>query len=357
MGRRAIAVGILALGVAVGAFSLDVARDDPAYWFAGASGVAGAAFLAAGWALIGGGLVFWVRRPGSRFGPLLTAAGFAWFLAEWSNPGIGSSLAFTVGLCLYAACPPLVAHAVLAYPGGRLGSRAERGAVAVAYAGSLLVLGVLPALFRDPHAQAQGCTQCPDNLVLVEDRSSLAEDLTRAGVYLGLAWAIALAMLAALKFARAPSAARPVFAAGALYLGLVAGMFAASLESGFLANGTAEKRLWFGEAAALVALSALVGWSWVREPPSPLGRGTARRRPRTVAASGGLGTCSPGSRAIQTSSSPTRSAPVAVSSTRGAGRSSWTIARNRRSSSRTGMSWPCSPTRLGSSPTNSMSTR
>ena len=129
MGRRALALGIAALGLAVGTFSLDVARNDPSYWFAGTSTVAGMAFLAAGWALVGCGLAFWLRRPGNRFGPLLTAAGFAWFLPEWNNPAIGSSLAFTVGLCLYAACPPLVGHAVLAYPSGRLGSRTERGVV------------------------------------------------------------------------------------------------------------------------------------------------------------------------------------------------------------------------------------
>jgi hypothetical protein len=48
MGRRASALGIAAVGLAVGAFSLDVARDDPSYWFAGASTFAGVAFLAAG---------------------------------------------------------------------------------------------------------------------------------------------------------------------------------------------------------------------------------------------------------------------------------------------------------------------
>lgn len=68
----------------------------------------------------------------SRSGALLATAGLAWFLLEWNNPEIGSSLAFTLGLCLYSACPPLVGHTVLVYPGGRLGVWVERGAVAVA---------------------------------------------------------------------------------------------------------------------------------------------------------------------------------------------------------------------------------
>src|SRR5262245_21936385 len=113
--RRGVGLAISVLGIAVGVFTLDVARDDPGYWFAGASGLAGAALLAAGWALIACGLASWLQRPGSRWGLLLVAAGFAWFVPEWNNPGIASALAFTAGLCLYAACPPLVGHALLTY--------------------------------------------------------------------------------------------------------------------------------------------------------------------------------------------------------------------------------------------------
>jgi hypothetical protein len=57
MGRRALALGISALGLGVRAFSLHVARDEPGYWFAGDSTIAAVALLAAGWALIGCGLV------------------------------------------------------------------------------------------------------------------------------------------------------------------------------------------------------------------------------------------------------------------------------------------------------------
>jgi signal transduction histidine kinase len=262
MARKAVAVGIAALGGAVGVFSLDVARDDPSYWFAGSSPVAGAVFLAAGWSLLSCGLVFWLRRPGNGFGPLLAIAGLAWFLPEWNNPGIGSSLAFTVGLCLYSACPPLIGHATLAYPRGALVSVANRTAVLVAYVGAVLVLGVLPALFFDP--AAQGCADCPSNLVLLSDRSSLASSLTRFGLNLGLAWALALVVLAAAKVVGAPNATRPVFAAGAVYFALVGALFAVSLEHGFVSNGTLERRLWLGQGAALGALALAVAWRWVR---------------------------------------------------------------------------------------------
>jgi signal transduction histidine kinase len=261
MRRLAVAAAIAALGLAVGAFSLAVARDDPSYWFAGSSTVAAVALLVAGWALIGCGLAFWLRRPASRFGPLLAAAGFAWFLPEWNNPAVGSALAFTIGLCLYAAGPPLIGHAVLTYPEGRLGF-IERGAVVGAYAGAVLVLGLLPVLFFDP--RTQGCTQCPDNLLSVSNRGELSADLTRVGLYLGIAWALALAALAFWRVARASVPARAVFAAGAVYLGLVAAWFAASLERGELSNDALERRLWLGQAAALIVLAAGVTWSWAR---------------------------------------------------------------------------------------------
>jgi signal transduction histidine kinase len=259
--RSAVVAGLTVAGLAVGVLTLRVARDDPGYWFAGNSALGAIALLGAGWALIGFGLAFWWRRPGS-FGPLLAGAGFAWFLLEWSNPGIGSSLAFTIGLCLYAACPPLAGHAVLAFPRGTLASHAERAAVTVAYVGGVLVLGVLPALFFDPRATA--CWECPRNLVLVADRAELADDLTRIGVYLGVGWAVALAALATMRLARGTVATRPVFAAGVAYLCFLAATFAVSLDRGFLSNGTVERRLWIAEAIALVALALGVGWSWLR---------------------------------------------------------------------------------------------
>lgn len=268
MRRPLFALGVAAGGLAAGLFSLHVARQDPTVWFVGRSGVDGAAFLVAGWAAIGTGLAFWLRRPDSRFGPLLAAGGLAWFLLEWNNAGIGSALAFTTGLVLYASCAPVVAHAVLAHGSGRLGSDAERAGVAVAYAGALLVLGLLPALFFDPDSQAQGCSECPSNLVLVSDRANLADDLTRIGIYLGLAWAGALALLAAWKLARESGGARrtdgPILLAGGVYLGLVAAWYATSTDERILSSGTLARRLWLGQAAALIALAAGVAWSWAR---------------------------------------------------------------------------------------------
>ena len=262
MKRSALVLVISALGVAAGLFSLGVAQANPVSSFAGASVAGAVALLAGGWALIGCGLAFWWRRPESGFGPLLGVAGFAWYLPELNNPRVDWAPAFTAGLTLSWLCAALVAHAVLSYPSGRLGSGVARAAVALTYGGAILVLGVLPTLLSDP--AAHGCSQCPRNLALIADHPSAAEGLTEAGVYLGLVWALVVSALVTLRLVGASPSARPLFAAGTVYLALTAATFAVSLDRGFVTNGPFERRLWLAQAAALVALTASVGWGWMR---------------------------------------------------------------------------------------------
>jgi signal transduction histidine kinase len=138
--------------------------------------------------------------------------------------------------------------------------------VATAYGSSLLLLGLLPALVFDP--AAQGCSECPTNLVLVHGSPSLYEDFNRSGIYLGLVWAAAAVALLGRRLVRSTGALRgliaPVTGAGCLYLGLVAAEFGASLGRGYLSNDPLDRRLWLGAALALVLLSAAVAWSWLR---------------------------------------------------------------------------------------------
>jgi signal transduction histidine kinase len=270
MARKATLAAISACGIALGLFSLHVARSDPSYSFAGTSDAAGVAFLVAGWALIACGVGFTLVRPASRFGALLAAAGGAWFVSEWGNPGSGSAVVFTIGLCLSSACAPLAGHAVLAFPAGTVSGWAERAALAAAYAGGVLMLGVLPALLADPSAGA--CNDCPQNLVALDDHGRLADNVTRAGVYFGFAWSAALALLMLARVGRG-RAVRAVLLAGSGYTAVVAAMFAASFDRGFLWNGTLERRLWWAEAVLLVAVASAVAWSWLR----------ARRARSTVA--------------------------------------------------------------------------
>src|SRR5439155_18716793 len=79
-----------------------------------------------------GGVVAWWRRPQSRLGPLMVAAGFATFLStlQWTS----SDVPFTVGQTLDLVPVALFLHVFLAFPSGRLERRFERWLVAATYA-------------------------------------------------------------------------------------------------------------------------------------------------------------------------------------------------------------------------------
>jgi signal transduction histidine kinase len=80
---------------------------------------------------IGAGLIAWWRRPDSRFGPLMVAAGFVNFLAtlDWAT----AAVPFTIG-AVFDVLPPIVfLHVFLAYPTGRLVGRSDRAIVIGAY--------------------------------------------------------------------------------------------------------------------------------------------------------------------------------------------------------------------------------
>ena len=97
------------------------------------------------------GLVVWQRRPDTRTGVLLTAYPLAAVLADAWFVFPSSELATTVGLAMTLAAAPILVHAVLSYPTGRLTTRLDRGFVGVAYA--FAVLYALPyLLLYDPRA-------------------------------------------------------------------------------------------------------------------------------------------------------------------------------------------------------------
>lgn len=150
---RAMRFAVLAAGLGLGVFSMAVARGGAGYSFGGSSAFAGAAELVAGYALLAVGFTAWMRPRQARLGAILVAASFAWFLLEWSNPAAGS-VVFTTGLVLYAAAPPLVAHAMLAYPDGRVGWWPGRLGLALGYAARCSCSACSPPLSSIPVPRA-----------------------------------------------------------------------------------------------------------------------------------------------------------------------------------------------------------
>jgi signal transduction histidine kinase len=92
--------------------------------------------LLTGWSLIGCGLAGWARRPQSRSGALLAAAGFAWFVPDFTASGVGL-LGWLGTHALYLHRGPLV-QLVLTYPRGRVRGRVEGATVAVGYAAAVV---------------------------------------------------------------------------------------------------------------------------------------------------------------------------------------------------------------------------
>jgi signal transduction histidine kinase len=77
------------------------------------------------------GVFAWSRRPDSRFGPLMIAAGFAMFLSSlgWA----GAAGPHTIGLAFDLLPAVVFLHVFLAFPSGRLEHRFERLLVVAGY--------------------------------------------------------------------------------------------------------------------------------------------------------------------------------------------------------------------------------
>ncbi|HEX6712967.1 MAG TPA: histidine kinase [Thermoleophilaceae bacterium] len=275
MGMRLTRLALWPVTAAAAAATLAMARAHPDGSFAGRSVVGAAAELAPVLTLGAAGLLFWGSRPRNPIGPLLVAAALAWLLPEWTNAEAGSALLFTLGLIGSFACVALVVHVALAYPGGHLRSVFDKGAVALAYSGAFVVIGLVPALVFDP--RGEGCTVCPRNLALVHGDAALNEDLGRLGIRVAIGWTLIAVLAIALRALRGSRPALrsngPVLAAAAACIGLANAQAWHSAGRAFIVNDAADVRLWRWQAAALAVLGASVAWRLFR----------ARRMRRSVA--------------------------------------------------------------------------
>jgi signal transduction histidine kinase len=96
----------------------------------------GTLYPVVGTAYVGSGLLAWYRRPANRTGPLLVAAGLVMYVAGFEltgTPGLSA-----IGLVLSLAPIAVILHLLLAFPTGRLTTRAGR---TLAIAGYVLLGG------------------------------------------------------------------------------------------------------------------------------------------------------------------------------------------------------------------------
>jgi PAS domain S-box-containing protein len=180
--------------------------------------------LAAGWGFIGAGLFAWARWPGNRTGRLMVLVGFCWFLTVLNDAN--DPWLFTIGAALSSFFIAPFVHVLLGLPDGRLATRAERIAVAIAYPAALLANVTLNFVSREPDSSCDGC---PANRFLLVDSSSAQNALGIFWDSVGVAIAVFAVIVLVGRWRGATPAARrvlgPVLLSGLLTLVLLAATF------------------------------------------------------------------------------------------------------------------------------------
>ena len=160
--------------------------------------------VAVGLSYIGVGVAAWWRRPLNRFGPLMTAVGFAWFLnglQEANSAGL-----FTIGLYLGPLFIVLATHMVLTFPSGRLETTGQRVVVAAFYLAVLFVALPYYVLGGDVGKGLDGPN--PGNAFALFDGADVAEVFGYVATFVAIVCLGAAAVLVLRKLRDATPAQR-----------------------------------------------------------------------------------------------------------------------------------------------------
>ena len=140
-----------------------------------------------GLGFVGTGAFAWWRRPLNRFGPLMTAVGFAWFIGALIESN--NAVVYTAGSYLGPLYLVLVVQMVLSFPSGRLDPGWPRAIVAVAYIDAFVL--TLPVFLLD--GNLNGPDGAPDNAFAIVSAPGVADAIDVVTSLLGFAIAAATA--------------------------------------------------------------------------------------------------------------------------------------------------------------------
>jgi signal transduction histidine kinase len=171
-----------------------------------------------GGAFIGTGLLAWLRRPENRFGALMVALGFAYCLSGLIVTT--DSWPFIAGLALIAVPYAILFHILLAFPSGRLETRANRLLAAAAYVTATL------AWWGCMLIQDTTRIGVPANPLLVADEPDLFSTLAKLRLGVVAALIVLLGVVLARRWRASTRSQRralaPVYVTGGLVLALYA---------------------------------------------------------------------------------------------------------------------------------------
>jgi signal transduction histidine kinase len=197
------------------------------------------------------GILAALRRPASRMGALMVAAGLVWILAELGNSAVPALVA--AGMVLATVPLAIVYHLLLAFPTGRLRGRASLVAALAGY----FVCTVMQA----PQYLFGGGAEGPQTVLQVSNDSGLAEAALWTQWAVGSCVTIAVAVILWQRWRRvAPSSRRRV--APLLAYGIVAVLYvpiSGRLAHGFDVSLTLATWIGFSQSLAVAIVPIAFG--------------------------------------------------------------------------------------------------
>jgi signal transduction histidine kinase len=220
LARALVMLALLGLLLGLMALAVVVTSDHVSQ-----RGLQASLVTAIGWAWVYTGLYAWWRRAENRVGALMALIGFLFLLTALTAanpPGVFTLAVLASSLYLAASV-----HLLLAYPDGRLESRAQARLVAGTYA--LAVAAPLSALMFGWGRHAAGC-DCPRSVLLVSDSPTVSNalDVLTTAIAVGIAAYVMVILLRRWRAATPPQrrAMGAVLWSGVALMVLVAGELA-----------------------------------------------------------------------------------------------------------------------------------
>lgn len=177
--------------------------------YAAASPRLAAAALVAGLGLIAVATAAHVASHAPRIGSFATLLGIAWLAPIWVGwqGHVASGLVRSIGMVGVPFLVPVLAHLVLAWPGGHVATATGRLIVAAGYA-SAVTVSLGRGLIYDPFFDLYCWSNCTTNVFLVHNDPPLARALRSFGLWAAAALGVVAAIIAIYRLAAATAAGR-----------------------------------------------------------------------------------------------------------------------------------------------------